>query len=497
MSVNVQLANELRRISGGHGATLNQILTALGFTPASATDLTSHASDSVIHITAAERRQWNRSFSGMWDDLYGKPAIESSYDDRLVFADSDGRIIAQLDSEGFKTTEVYVSGTNIRELIRATRGFSGNYSDLRGAPNIYEDNSGELLFTDPNNYIIARLDYSGLNVAALSINNQSLVDYLASNSNVIDFLQLKNRPHIVSSGDTTTISTFDGTTIAQFGTSGLSTKNVFINGVPVSTLIAQSRFSGSYYDLYNAPAIEDDGSGVLQFVDPNGNIAAALDNSGLRVTALYIGKSAREFGIWADEIHTNFTTHKNNTTIHITAEERTAWNAITSHIAAAGLHVTQALQNKWDTHVAETIIHVTNQQKESWTTAVTTLGSHVDNNNIHITAAERSRWNSIKGFSGSYLDLTNAPDILNDEDKLFIIKDPNGYKAAEFSKDGLTTYAVFVNDGNGGIVNVTDAAYTKTIAAVDSRGYQTETQVRAIVNKIFGTIFIDAEEEAL
>lgn len=172
MSVNVQLSSELRRISGSSSVNLKQILNALGYVPANSESLYSHTSNSIIHVTEKEKNKWNGAFSGKWEDLLNKPAISSDNNDKIVFVDSNSNIIAQIDKDGFKTTEVYIRGVNIRDLMSGKKGFSGYYNDLVGAPAIFDNSSEELVFCDPQGYIIGKINYNGLTTSALFIKDR-------------------------------------------------------------------------------------------------------------------------------------------------------------------------------------------------------------------------------------------------------------------------------------------------------------------------------------
>lgn len=84
--------------------------------------------------------------------------------------------------------------------------------------------------------------------------------------------------------------------------------------------------------------------------------------------------------------------HTENTTVHITTEERTAWNS-----KAEGEH----------THSQ----YLTQHQDISGKANVSDLTEHTGNGTVHITAAERTAWNNKSNFSGNYNDLTNKPTI--------------------------------------------------------------------------------------
>lgn len=100
---------------------------------------------------------------------------------------------------------------------------------------------------------------------------------------------------------------------------------------------------------------------------------------------------------------TDLTSHSENTTIHITAEERAAWN---EHKADTTVHVTALKRAEWDAHKHDATIHVTEDEKKAWnghledTTAHITTDERADWNNhkadtaVHITATERTAWNA-------------------------------------------------------------------------------------------------------
>lgn len=81
----------------------------------------------------------------------------------------------------------------------------------------------------------------------------------------------------------------------------------------------------------------------------------------------------------------SFTGHTGNTTIHITSEERTAWNTAKSHADLA---------------------HAPSDAPSN-----TTFTGHSDNTTIHITAEERTSWNG-KQASLGYTPLKNTTDTL-------------------------------------------------------------------------------------
>ena len=84
----------------------------------------------------------------------------------------------------------------------------------------------------------------------------------------------------------------------------------------------------------------------------------------------------------------------------------------------------------------------------------TEFNAHVDEtdgkNKLHITAAERTSWNAKSNFSGDYSDLTNAPNIQEDESGKYTIADESGNIVFE------------INSNENGATNVYDLAVQGT-----------------------------------
>lgn len=93
----------------------------------------------------------------------------------------------------------------------------------------------------------------------------------------------------------------------------------------------------------------------------------------------------------------DLTSHMGDTTAHITAAERTAWNAKESGGAAA------AVQSNLDTHAANTTLHITADERTAWNAkeaggaaaaVQSNLDTHTADTTAHVTADERTAWNA-------------------------------------------------------------------------------------------------------
>lgn len=108
--------------------------------------------------------------------------------------------------------------------------------------------------------------------------------------------------------------------------------------------------------------------------------------------------------------------------------------------------------------------------------------AHLENTVIHVTEDDKIAWNAKSNFSGDYNDLTNAPNITEDESNNLVIADPNGNII--FRSDGngfetttLTAQSIILNGINveenlnaiNTLLNVTDADNGKVLMVVDGR----------------------------
>lgn len=287
MSVNVQLKDKLQRISG-ESITSAKILSALGYTPARDTDLTSHKNDSTIHITSSERATWNNKvdstyvqnaiankankdelFNGDYNDLINKP-IENTSDGILYIADEQGNVVARIDSEGLHTVGVDIHGQDValkndlnnyytidqvNEKINNDT-FSGDYNDLTNKP-IENTEDGILYIADPEGNIIARIDENGIETHQLTAKKILL--------NGVDLDTALN-----SKAEQSYVTT----------ELGKKADTTYVDGQLNLKANKDELFSGDYNDLTNKP-IENTENGTLQIADEYGNVIMKVDSEGV------------------------------------------------------------------------------------------------------------------------------------------------------------------------------------------------------------------------
>ena len=118
------------------------------------------------------------------------------------------------------------------------------------------------------------------------------------------------------------------------------------------------------------------GGGVSSF---NGRAGAVAPQKG-DYTAEMVGADAQGA---AGAVQGNLNTHAENTTVHISATERTSWNAKAN---AADL----------TSHVDDAVKHISATERTAWNAKADAadLTSHVDDAVKHISATERTSWNA-------------------------------------------------------------------------------------------------------
>lgn len=110
----------------------------------------------------------------------------------------------------------------------------------------------------------------------------------------------------------------------------------------------------------------------------------------------------------------DLTAHTGNTTVHITASERSSWNAkydkpatgipvddmeagVAESLANADLALADvgALSQNFINHEGDTTVHITASERTAWNgkADASTLNSHTSNTTIHTTAEEKASWN--------------------------------------------------------------------------------------------------------
>ena len=206
-------------------------------------------------------------------------------------------------------------------------------------------------------------------------------------------------PTAAAGTNTTQIAT---TEFVQTALAGVDT-----SGTADSAVSAHNTDTSAHSDIRTAiptktSQITND-SGYITAVDVPEGAAASSTTPKMDGTAAAGSETAFARG---DHVHptdtsrasaSDLTSHTGDTTAHITAAERTAWNAKESGGAAA------AVQSNLDTHAANTTLHITADERTAWNAkeaggaaaaVQSNLDTHVADTTAHITADERTAWNA-------------------------------------------------------------------------------------------------------
>lgn len=152
-----------------------------------------HVNDESVHVTAAEKAYWNSKLdqssgpnnTGITEETdptvpaWAKEANKPSYTADEVGALADTTVLADLTDD---TSHRTVTDAE-KQVWNAKSDFSGDYNDLTNAPDISEDESGDLIIADANGNILFRSNSTGLEtvnltVETLTINGKSIQDMI-------------------------------------------------------------------------------------------------------------------------------------------------------------------------------------------------------------------------------------------------------------------------------------------------------------------------------
>lgn len=175
----------------------------------------------------------------------------------------------------------------------------------------------------------------------------------------------------------------------------------------------------------------EDESGVLAVVDENGYVVAKIGATGLDT----ISVSAKSIKLDGEDLAAKFLALEEKS-VEIDLSDYALNETVTNHTNNADIHVTKENKNKWE--------------------------NHTDNTEIHVTAADKLRWENRSSFSGDYKDLTNQPDLSNDNEEELIIADGDGNVIMRVDAHGLNVTELYLN-GQSLAANNTLAGKTVSI----------------------------------
>lgn len=416
MSLNIQTATGLLEIGGN--VTKEKVISALGYEPADK----AHTEDKTVHVTSAEKETWNNKsdFSGAYADLIDAPNITENDSGNMVIADESGNIIMQVDADGLSTTNVNTKTIKLDGEDLGTRLDELESSKISG---IVEDESGKVEFADEVGNVIARINADGLETTTVTaesavIGGVDIGTKLDEYKEAIDDV----------SGDLTTHT---------------SNSTVHITADERTSWNNKSDFSGDYNDLTNAPDIKEDASGEVVYADESGNVIAKIGENGFETTQV-IADTVVVNGVNVEEKFTQVNERIDNISIPSTeglATEVYVDKAVAGIVNSAPetLDTLNELATALgdDPNFATTVATQIGLKADK-----TALDTHTSNKVVHITADERAAWNAKSDFSGDYNDLENAPNITEDSSDSVVYADEAGNIIAKIDASGFETTTV-------------------------------------------------------
>ena len=214
--------------------------------------------------------------------------------------------------------------TQISNAIAKQPHFSGDYNDLTNAPNIVEDDGGNMVITDESGNIIFKVDANGAHTTKLTLNEGSAAteDYV---KNAIANIK------------------YPTTDLTGYATEAYVDNKVadLVNSAPeaLDTLGELATALENHEDAYDA-LLETVGSKATKteladmktelsesiisesdefyIVDNNGNIVASINENGVTTTTV----TAQSLIVNGDNVES----HIDNTNIHVTTQDKEKWN---------------------------------------------------------------------------------------------------------------------------------------------------------------------------
>ena len=339
--------------------------------------------------------------------------------------------------------------------------FSGDYNDLTNAPNITEDDSGNMIIADESGNIIFKADADGIHTTALSLNGEiaateAYVDEAVASIDIpkVDFTGYATEEYvgtainmakeelsesITAESEEWKVVDNNGNIIFSVDSNGAHTTELTLNGLTAAT---ETYVDNKVADLVNS---------APEALNTLGELAAALENHEDAYDALLetVGSKATktELEDMKNELSESIVSETDE--FHIVDE---AGNIITS-IDNNGVATT--------TVTAQNVIVNGNSIEE-----------HINDTTIHVTNAEKAVWNAKSNFSGSYNDLTDKPEVINISNYYTKAEVDTAIENVEVDLTGYATEEYVTNAINNIDIPETDLTnyYTKpeTDAAIET-----------------------------
>jgi hypothetical protein len=392
-------------------------------------------------------------------------------------------INAELDDLKSKVGNTPVAN-QISDAMAKYTHFSGDYNDLINAPNIVEDESGDLAITDENGNIILKVDADGLHSTALTLDGKPAATEMYVDSAIaeiptpdvsgqINAHNVSDTAHedirqaintakeelneaIVSETAEFHVADNAGNIVATVNENGVTTTTVNAQDVVINGTNINDMFAGIVTDTSNqiaaavtdAQIYTDSAIDKIDFPDTDLTGYATEDYVDAKVADLV--SSAPEhldtLGALATAVESNEERYEallETVATHTDVEDLKAELGEAIDSETSEFHIVDNTGNIIASVNADGIT-TTTVNAQNIIINNDSVAEHLNNTTIHVTEAERVAWNKKSDFSGNYADLTNAPDITEDESGDLVIADANGNIIFRSNSTGLETVNLIV-----------------------------------------------------
>ena len=419
--------------------------------------------------------------------------------------------------------------TQISQAISKVPTFSGDYNDLINAPNISEDDSGNMIIADESGNIIFKADADGIHTTAVSLNGEAAasekyVDEAIANINIpeADFTGYATETYVDNKvADLVNSAPEALNTLGELATALENHEDAY------DALLETVGDKATHADLENLKEELSESitaeTNEWKVVDESGNIIFSVDADGAHTTSLSLNGESVE-----DIIDTRVaslvdsapeTLNTLNELASALGDDPNFATTVATQIGGKvdkiegkGLSTndfTDEYKTKLDglenIEFEETDPTVPAWAKEATKPTYTaeevgalsdaTILADLTDDETHrtVTDVEKQIWNNKSNFTGDYNDLTNAPNMYEDNSGNLVIADNDGNiifrsDANGFETTQLITDVLIVNGKN-----IEEAIHDKPEIATDEEIMEMFIQedIVPIVTDADGSILTD------
>lgn len=325
-----------------------------------------------------------------------------------------------IDSELSSTSTNPVQNKAIKKAIDNIPTFSGDYNDLTNAPDISEDDSGNMVIADESGNIIFKADADGIHTTAVSLNGEAAasekyVDEAIANIDIpkVDFTGYATEDYVDNK-----VADLVNSAPEALNTLGELAAALENHEDAYDALLETVGNKATHTDLEN---LKDELSESItaeadewKVVDENGNIIFSVDAGGAHTTSMTLNEQSVEdmIGKKVDKVD-----GKGLSTNDFTDEYKTKLDQFNPDSG---------------------IMEETDPTVPAWAKEATKPTYTADE------VGALSKDTSL--FSGDYNDLKNAPDISEDSSGDLIIADKDGNIIFRSNGDGFETVNLTVQN---------------------------------------------------